>query len=57
MTSLDKNARVAGLLYLSLVAVGPVRLMYIPNTQLATGNAATTAANIAAHESDEWSQA
>ena len=51
MTSLSKNARVAGFLYLLLALVGPIRLLYIPNTLLVSGNATATATNIAAHES------
>ena len=50
MTSTSKNARIAGFLYLSLVIVGPLRLMYIPSTLFVHGNAAATANNIAAHE-------
>jgi hypothetical protein len=49
MTSLSKNARVAGLLYLSLLGA-PLRLIYIPKTLFVTGNATATANNIAAHE-------
>ena len=50
MTSLSKNARVAGLLYIvgSLVAV--VRLIYIPNTLIVSENATATVNNIARHE-------
>jgi Domain of unknown function (DUF4386) len=50
MTSLSKNARVAGLLYILSSAVGVVRLLYIPNALIVHGNAAATANNIAAHE-------
>lgn len=32
MTSLGKNARVAGLFYILASVVGVVRLIYIPNT-------------------------
>src|SRR5262249_20284889 len=39
----------AGLLYLSLMGA-PLRLVYIPNKLIVSGNAAGTAANIAAHE-------
>jgi len=48
MTSLSKNARAAGLIYLvdSLVAI--VRLVYIPNT-LISDNATATVNNIATH--------
>ena len=49
MTSLSKNARVAGLLYLSLMTA-PLRLVYIPNKLFVSGNATATANNIAAHE-------
>jgi len=50
MTSLSKNARVAGVLYIvgSLVAV--VRLIYIPNTLIVSENATATVNNIARHE-------
>jgi hypothetical protein len=37
-------------LYLSLILVGPLRLIYIPNKLFVTGNAPATVANIAAHE-------
>jgi Domain of unknown function (DUF4386) len=49
MTSLSKNARVAGLLYLTLLTA-PLRLIYIPNKLFVAGNASATANNIAAHE-------
>lgn len=51
MSSLSKNARVAGLLCILSSAVGLVRLMYIPKALFVRGNAAATANNIAAHES------
>ena len=51
MTSLSKNARIAGLLYILASVVGVLRLMYIPNTLFVYGNATATAANVAAHES------
>ena len=51
MTPLSKNARIAGLLYVAASAVGVVRLMYVPKALVVSGNAAVTAANIAAHES------
>jgi len=50
MTSLSKNARVAGLLYILASGVGVVRLIYIPDALFVHGNAAATANNIAAHE-------
>ena len=51
MTSTNRNARVAGFLYLLLAIAGPIRLMYIPGTLFVAGNAAATANNIAAHQS------
>ena len=50
MTATSRNARVAGLIYLLLIIVGPLRLIYIPNTLFVEGNAAATAHNIASHE-------
>ena len=50
MTSLSKNARVAGLLFILATLVGGVRLLYIPSVLIVHGNAATTANNIVAHE-------
>jgi hypothetical protein len=49
MTTLSRNARVAGLLYLTLLTA-PLRLIYIPSKLFVTGNATATADNIAAHE-------
>ena len=51
MTSLSKNARVAGLLYILASMVGVVRLLYIPTILIVHGNATATANNIVAHES------
>jgi hypothetical protein len=42
--------RVAGLWYLLLIIVGPLRLIYIPSKLFVPGNAAATVNNIAAHE-------
>lgn len=50
MTSLSKNARVAGLLYILASVAGVLRLIYIPNKLFVDGNAAATASNIATHE-------
>lgn len=50
MTSLGKNARVAGLLYILSSLFGMVRLIYVPNLLFVHGNAAATASNIAGHE-------
>ena len=50
MSSTANPGRVAGIWYLFLVILGPVRLMYIPGKLFVSGNAAATASNIAAHE-------
>jgi len=50
MTSIRKQARVAGLWYLAMVPFAPLRLIYIPGKLFVSGNAAATANNIAAHE-------
>jgi hypothetical protein len=42
--------RVAGLWYLLVVLLGPVRLIYIPLKLFVHGNAAATVGNVAAHE-------
>lgn len=47
---LKKNARIAGILYVLLGVIAPVRIMYIPNAVLVAGNAQATTANIASHE-------
>ncbi len=51
METADKNARIAGFLYLLLAITGPVRLMYIPGALFVRNDATATAANIAAHAS------
>lgn len=50
MTTIARNARIAGLLYILASAVGVVRLIYIPHALIVDGNATATAGNIAAHE-------
>lgn len=50
MTTLSKNARVAGALYLFFSLFGVVRLIYIPNTLFGSDDPATRASNIVAHE-------
>jgi len=50
MSSIRNPGRVAGLWYLLLVVIGPLRLIYIPGRLFVEGNATATAANIAAHE-------
>lgn len=51
MSSARNPGRVAGLWYLLLVILGPLRLIYIPSKLFVSGNAAATVNNIAAHES------
>jgi hypothetical protein len=50
MNATRNPGRVAGLWYLLLVVVGPLRLLYIPSALFVHGNATATASNIAAHE-------
>jgi hypothetical protein len=45
-----RDARIAGILYILLGVIAPVRLIYIPSAILVSGNAPATAANIASHE-------
>ncbi len=51
MSTLSRNARIAGFLYLLDVLIAPFRLIYIPKTLFVSGNAAETASRIVAHES------
>ncbi|WHZ18142.1 MAG: hypothetical protein OJF55_000291 [Rhodanobacteraceae bacterium] len=48
--TLTRHARIAGALFLLLIVVAPIRLVLIPTTLFAPGDAGTTLANIAAHE-------
>lgn len=50
MTATDKQARIAGFLFLLLIVVAPIRLIFIPTTLFVSGDAGATLANIAAHE-------
>lgn len=50
MHSTDKDARIAGAIYLLMVLTGPFSLIYIPNKLIVRGNAAATANNILAHQ-------
>lgn len=50
MSSTRNPGRVAGLWYLLLTILGPLRLMYIPGKLFVSGNATATVAAIAAHE-------
>ncbi|MEO9263489.1 MAG: DUF4386 domain-containing protein [Candidatus Baltobacteraceae bacterium] len=54
MDSLNMRARIAGLLYLVVCIVGPVRLIYIPSVLFVAGSAPATAHNIAAHVGLMW---
>jgi hypothetical protein len=49
MTTRKRQARIAGLLYLTLMTA-PLRLIYIPSHLFVAGNASATSANVAAHE-------
>ena len=46
----NKAARVAGIVYLSLVLTAPFSLLYVPAKLIVRGNAAATASNILTHE-------
>ena len=48
--SVSNPGRVAGLWYLLLVLLGPLRLIYIPNKLFVHGDAGATVNNIAAHQ-------
>ena len=50
MSSSRNPGRVAGLWYLLLCVLGPLRLIYIPSRLFVHGNAGATANNIAAHQ-------
>lgn len=50
MASLNKTARIAGLLYIFSSLFGIVRLVYLPGALIVPGSAAATAYNIATHE-------
>jgi len=49
MTTLQKNARVAGLLYLLIAITGPFVLIYVPGKLFVPGDPSATANNILAH--------
>ncbi|MBK7189597.1 MAG: DUF4386 domain-containing protein [bacterium] len=51
MTPTKKDARLAGLLYLPVVFLGPFVLLYVPGRIFAPGDASATVANLLAHES------
>src|SRR5947209_13273408 len=45
-----KTARIAGLIYLSMIITAPFAMIYVPNKLIVSGNATATADNILAHE-------
>lgn len=49
MDTIKRDARTAGLLYLLLVLVAPIRLVYIPSQLFVSDDMVATAANIASH--------
>lgn len=50
MTTLKRDARMVGLIYLALTLTAPFRLIYIPTALFVHGDPAATAVNIASHE-------
>jgi hypothetical protein len=56
MSSIKKNARIVGILYLLLIPFSVFGMIYVPSQLLVTGNGAATASNIVASESQfRWS--
>src|SRR5437868_12861961 len=50
MHPINKAARIAGAIYLSMVFVAPFSMLYVPGKLIVRGNATATADNILAHE-------
>jgi len=50
MRWMDNPGRTAGLWYLFIILIGPLRLVYIPSKLFVQEDAASTVANIASHE-------
>lgn len=50
MNSIQKTARVTGILILIMAVIAPFSMIYVPTTLIAPGDAATTAHNIVASE-------
>lgn len=50
MHATKKAARIAGLIYLSMIFVAPFAMLYVPSKLIVRGNATATADNILAHE-------
>ncbi|PZR74087.1 MAG: DUF4386 domain-containing protein [Chthoniobacterales bacterium] len=46
----DKNARIAGTVYLSMTLTAPFSLLYVPTKLIVQGNATATASNILSNE-------
>ncbi len=51
MNTNQKNARIAGLLYLIIALIAPFSMMYVPSKIMANGDATTAANNVIASES------
>ncbi|HTY37235.1 MAG TPA: DUF4386 domain-containing protein [Bacteroidota bacterium] len=51
MTNLQKDARIAGALYLMVALTGPFVLLYVPGKLFVPGDATSTANNIFTHQS------
>ena len=51
MNSIQKTARIAGLLYLALAVLSAFGLVYVPSMLIVPGDAAATATNIVTSES------
>jgi hypothetical protein len=49
MRAIQRQARIAGLLYLALAIIAPIGLMYVPGKILVAGDAAATAENLRIH--------
>ncbi|HJV03112.1 MAG TPA: DUF4386 domain-containing protein [Burkholderiaceae bacterium] len=50
MSTISKHTRIAGLFYLLVILIAPLRLVYIPGKLFIDGDAAATMHNIATHE-------
>lgn len=50
MNSTKRTARIAGLIYLSMIVTAPFAMLYVPGKLIVRGNATATAENILAHE-------
>lgn len=50
MSTVSKNARIAGFFYLLVILIAPLRLVYIPSKLFIDGDLAATINNIATHE-------